>query len=174
MSKLLQDQCRNKVEDAYRLCEKHYNRKFPRVKVAFSNRMTSSAGYAIWDTSGQPSEIRLSNPIMVTNGASFVYDTPGHEAAHIIAWFLYGDDIRPHGPEWAGVMQVIGLKPEVTHSYKTSTVTRKFAYRSKCGAAKELTIIRHNKLQREKVQYYRWPKDGVKVYKDDFVSEVKK
>lgn len=37
-----------------------------------------------------------------------------HEAAHVAAYFLYGRQLAPHGPEWAALVEAAGFEPTVT------------------------------------------------------------
>lgn len=167
----LQALCVDKIEQAFVTAEQYFGRTFDRVPVTFSNRMTHTAGKAIYvhrQLTGEyiGKEIRLSNKLLENEGEAFVERTPGHEAAHIIVYALHGASATGHGSAWQKVMRVIGLEPSRCHSYETPA-KKTLAYRAKCGTEKQLTLIRHNKLQRGKVGWYRWG-DGVKVYKDDF------
>jgi hypothetical protein len=36
-----------------------------------------------------------------------------HEAAHLAAFRRFGPSIKPHGPEWAGLMRLAGLAPTI-------------------------------------------------------------
>ena len=171
----MQSQCREQVEVAFQRAEKHFNRKIKRVPVTFSNRMTHTAGsaHAIRSKCGnrwESTEIRLSAKLLAANGARFIKETPGHEAAHIIVNEIFGGNGKPHGMEWRQVMRIIGINPDVTHDYATPKATKLFKYRDSDGVIRELTIIRHNKLQRGKVGWYAW-KDGIKVTKNDFIGQ---
>ena len=169
----LEQRCIDKVEEAFVAAEAFYKREIKRVPVEFSKRMTVSAGSAIWEHDNTAKAIRLSSSILEANGEEFIKDTPGHEAAHIIAVELYGKKAMNHGILWQEVMHVIGLPIEVTHKMKTPAKkpARKFAYHSTCGQVRYLTIIKHNRLQRSKVQFYIW-KDKTEVYKHGFIKEI--
>ncbi len=39
-----------------------------------------------------------------------------HEAAHVAAYELYGEKVRPHGSEWASLVTAAGFRPR----YKTT------------------------------------------------------
>lgn len=131
-----------KVEDAYKLAEAHYKRSFTRVPVYFSNKMTRAAGYARFQYN-RPVEIQLSSKLLQLNGKRFIDETPGHEAAHCIAYELYGD--VGHGPEWKEVMRVIGQSPDRCHTMEVpkSGIT----YHCNCQEF-DFTPQRHNKIQR--------------------------
>jgi predicted SprT family Zn-dependent metalloprotease len=46
-----------------------------------------------------------------------------HEVAHVAALLLHGRAIRPHGPEWAALVQEAGFSP-VTRSHSSPTTRR--------------------------------------------------
>src|SRR5262245_59875875 len=37
-----------------------------------------------------------------------------HEAAHFVGWQRYGRTVRPHGPEWATLVQRAGFEPKTS------------------------------------------------------------
>ncbi len=164
--------CLIEIERAFTTAEKFYGRVFPRVPITFSNRMTHSAGRAFysWNALGvhKGKEIRLSNKLLVSEGAAFIERTPGHEAAHIIAVLVYGKEGRGHGVRWQEVMAVLGLESKRCHNF-TVPKAKTFKYVSN-GITKELKVIRHNKLQRGKVPAYMW-KGGVTMKKENWVPE---
>ena len=53
------------------------------------------------------------------NPETFVKETPGHEAAHIIAMELFGFEGTGHGRKWKEVMRVIGQQAKVYHNMAT-------------------------------------------------------
>lgn len=163
---MLQQKCLDRIEEAFVAAENHYGREFVRAPVRFSNRMTRVAGKAAYGkASCLPKELVLSNVFLTKEPEKFIGRTPGHEVAHLIVAQLYGTGHK-HGPRWVEVMQVIGQEATQYHKFKRDPV-KKFKYLSKCGNSKELTLIRHNKLQRGKVPAYEW-KDGVQVNADDY------
>jgi len=78
------------------------------VTVEFSPRMRRAAGRALVDQG----LVRL---------ASWLRDAPRaihdeilcHEVAHVAARLIHGRKIRPHGPEWKGLMRQAGYAPRV-------------------------------------------------------------
>ena len=160
--------CLEQVEKAFLAAEAHYGRSIDRVPVTFSNRLTHTAGKAFFKN-GKGVEIRLSAKLLESEGAVFVERTPGHEAAHIIAIELFGIEGKGHGARWKEVMAVVGIDAKRCHSY---TVPKKktFTYCPVRGVVKELSLIRHNKLQRGIVRGYTW-KDGYEVLKEDWIQK---
>jgi predicted SprT family Zn-dependent metalloprotease len=89
----LQQRCKDRIEEVYKVAEAKYERTFTRVPVTFSNRMTRCAGVAKSMRFGEtvvPKEIRLSNVFLKSDTENFIKDTPGHEAAHLIAGEMFG------------------------------------------------------------------------------------
>jgi len=155
----LKQQCTNRIETCYQIAETAFNRKFTRPTVTFSNRLTVTAGMAYTGKN----EIRLSTKLLLFNENVFISDTPGHEAAHLIAYAVYGPDIASHGKEWKQVMTIIGQNPNRLHSMKSDDF---FEYEVD-GVKKHLSKIRHNKLQRGRVHSYSF-KDGITVTKENY------
>ena len=78
------------------------------IQIGFSNRITRSLGRT------QPAAkiIRL-NPLLQTRLSHLLEEVLCHELAHIAAYHLHGDSIRPHGPEWRALVQAAGFEPRV-------------------------------------------------------------
>lgn len=157
----LQKRAVDEITKAFARAENHYGRKFHYKSIEFCNRLSVTAGEAYLDDQ----KIVLSNKVMQLNPEDFIGRTPAHEAAHLIAYQIHTRRGNGHGPLWREVMLVIGQEPSRCHSMTTPGEQK---YKSECGTIKHLTKIRHNKLQRGKVAYYKW-KDGVKVRKEDWV-----
>lgn len=64
--------------------------------------------------------IKLNNQLLEENHAKFIARTPGHEAAHLISFALYGDAGRGHKTNWKNTMISLGYEPSRCHSYDTS------------------------------------------------------
>jgi SprT protein len=74
-----------------------------------------------------------------------------HEVAHVIARSRFGAGIKPHGPEWQGIMQDFGVEPKRCHNFSVgasqSRRMRYFPYRCDCQAH-HLSTIRHNRTKK--------------------------
>ena len=92
------------------------------------------------------------NPILLQeNRVDFLSQTVAHEVAHLLAYDLYGSQIRPHGRQWQLIMtDVFGLPAHRCHQYDTSRSTRReWLYQCQChGNVIPLSTIRHNRVQR--------------------------
>lgn len=128
-----------RIGTVYEIASKTYGRNFAFPQITFNVR-GRAAGRAYY----YQNRIALNMKMLLDNGQDFVDDTPGHEAAHLIAFRLYGRQIRPHGREWASVMRTIGQKPERTHDFEISG----FSYFCSCRTH-ILSTRMHNSIQRD-------------------------
>lgn len=149
---MLQQACLDRVERAFVYAERHYKTPIPRVPVIFNNRLTATAGRAFFDRQGRGIKIDLSTKLLTLNGQEFVDDTPGHEAAHIIASFLlraFGAERQakqaPHGAKWKEVMKVIGQEPNRCHSMKSAA--KRYTYILEDDSEVHVTPLVHKRIQ---------------------------
>lgn len=77
-----------------------------RVKVIYSPRMRRSLG----SCNAEQGIIRL-NPDLAGPAASMLPETLCHEAAHYAVCLLHGNEPKPHGGEWAGLMRMASYEP---------------------------------------------------------------
>ena len=77
-----------------------------RVSIRFSHRLTASLGRA---TPARRS-IRLA-AALAAGPPAFLAEVLCHELAHIAAWEIHGDGVRPHGREWKELMRRAGYRP---------------------------------------------------------------
>jgi SprT protein len=97
-------------------------------------------------------KLTLNNTLLHTYGDDFINDTPGHEAAHLIAYQVYGYMIEPHGKQWKKVMvDVCGQNPNRCHSFEVKT---NHIYSCKCNPSIYLSTTKHNRIQSNKQNYY--------------------
>ncbi|AWL11527.1 Protein SprT [Saliniradius amylolyticus] len=142
-------QLHQRVEHCYCLAEQKLGRSFPRPKVSLKQR-----GKAAGSARLQTNELRFNPVLLAENPQAFFDEVIPHEICHLLTWQLYGR-VRPHGKEWRGLMgSVFGLTGKASHQMDVSSVRGKtFAYSCDCGPV-ELTIRRHNKIQRGQARYY--------------------
>lgn len=94
------------------------------------------------------------NPVLLAeNPQAFLDEVVPHEVSHLIVYARFGK-VRPHGKEWQAVMsQVFGVAPKTTHNFDVASVQGKtFTYHCGCDVI-PLSIRRHNRVQREQVNY---------------------
>jgi len=137
----LQKACIERINQVFDTCEQYFNRRFFRPKIDFSLRGRTAGRACHFQNL-----IKLNAKLLVDYGEQFISDTPGHEAAHIIARYVFGNYIRPHGNEWAKVMQVINQPATRCHNFDFKT---KNVYSCKCVDRKHYLSTRmHNNFLR--------------------------
>lgn len=122
--------------------EELYKRKFKMPSISYALRGTTAG----WANHFQWS-LRLNPSILDT--PEKVHQVVGHEVAHLIAWEVYGDNIKPHGPHWKTVMVRFGLEPKRCHSYACQKARKVKRYPFTCGCQTfQLTSVRANRIKR--------------------------
>lgn len=142
-----------RLSDLMAVAQRHWKRSFPMPLVSYDLR-GRCAGQALL---GQ-NRIRINRTLLLENLEAFLFQTVGHEVAHLICWHVHGPRARPHGVEWRMVMAILGLPPKRCHNYDTarSAVRKKlatFAYACRCRI-RQMTIIRHRRMLKSP-GYYR-------------------
>ena len=101
----------------------------------------------------QKNKINLNPIYALENQQEFLSQVIPHEVAHIVAFQIYGK-VKPHGKEWQSIMKVIfKCEPKTRHAMETSEPrTNSVLYYCHCGDV-ELSIRRHNKVQRGEQKY---------------------
>lgn len=81
------------------------------------------AGYACYGEN----KIKLNSDYLRTEFQDMMHDTIPHEVAHFVTHWVYDYGrmnpygkriVKPHGPQWRGVMLRLGVEPERCHNYK--------------------------------------------------------
>lgn len=133
---------RAKVLSCYLLAEQYYLKSFPRPELLINLR-----GFSAGVAELQKNRLRFNAVLLQENQAAFLAEVVPHEVAHLLAWQLYGRNIRPHGIEWQQIMQqVFQQTPYRTHSFDVKRAA-KVAYLYACaceGKQHALTLRRHN------------------------------
>ncbi len=118
--------------------------------------------------------LRFNPTLLHDNQTAFLCHTVAHEVAHLVAYRLHGDDIRPHGPQWQHIMQVIfGLPATRTHTYETRQAARE-AYVYQCDCPDGLhgfTLRRHRRSLQGREYICRHCRTPLRfAYKQDLAS----
>lgn len=142
-------QLEQKVADYYATAEQHFSRCFPRPEIKLNQR-----GRAAGTARPQTNELRFNLTLLVENQQAFIDQTVPHEIAHLLVYQLYGRT-KPHGKEWQFMMQsVFNCPAKTTHQFDLKSVTGKqFTYDCRC-MTHQLSIYRHNKVQRQQASYH--------------------
>jgi len=87
-----------------------------------------------------------------------LHDTVIHEVAHYGIYRLLGSKrtVKPHGPEWRGLMVALGAEPMATFSADLSDVPvrrqRQFRYQCACQTH-NVSATRHYRMLRKRAEY---------------------
>lgn len=137
---------------------RHFNRTFQCDQVRLDIR-GATAGQYRHQRRGRSllaPELRF-NPVLLQRYQSLYLDeVVPHECAHLVAYALFGLNIRPHGPEWQSIMrEVYEREPTVKHNYEVDRRPRtQIEYRCACPErSHHLSMIRHNKIRRGQMRY---------------------
>lgn len=79
------------------------------VRVEYSRRLRRSLALCYADER----LIRLDPVLGRPENRELLREIVLHEAAHVAAWEIHGDDAKPHGPEWAALVDAIGYLPRL-------------------------------------------------------------
>jgi SprT protein len=142
----LQAKAIKRINEAYDMACKFYNMSFILPTISFKLK-GRRAGYAQCFVN----KIALNNDMLHAYGDVFINDTPGHEAAHLIARHVYGHNIMPHGCEWKKVMRVIGQEPSRCHNFEVKTRNE---YICKCDKTIYISTTKHNRILRGNARFY--------------------
>ncbi|WP_185269098.1 SprT family zinc-dependent metalloprotease [Halopseudomonas xiamenensis] len=139
------DQILHHLEHCYQRAEQHFGRRFERPRVTLDLR-GQKAGVAYL----YRNLLRFNAQMYRDHRDDFLQQTVPHEAAHLIAHALYGERIRPHGPEWQGLMTgLFGLPARRCHDYPVPQ-RRGTRYLYRCGCPEHIpfTPQRHALVRR--------------------------
>lgn len=149
----MQAQIEKKVSHYINIANRYFDTLIPMPETRFNQRgkVAGSAWLQKW-------ELRFNPILMQDNLSQFLEQVVPHEVAHLVVFYLYQDAAhkpKPHGKEWQFIMQQVFSRPATTrHSFDISkTQGRVFPYRCGCQTH-QLTIIRHNKVQRGNASYH--------------------
>jgi len=118
-----------------------------RIKLVWSNRMTSSMGIASKKPFNDYYELKLSVKLFARASEEEKRQTIIHEACHIIDGIINRVKMS-HGAGWAACMRRADCKPEVYHSVSNAGLNRRFVYTCACGQVYKLSSRMHNSINR--------------------------
>lgn len=149
----MQTQIERQVTHYITIANHYFDIAMPMPKICFNQRgkVAGSAWLQKW-------EIRFNPVLMQDNLSEFLHQVVPHEVAHLIVFHLYQNSRnkpKPHGKEWKFIMQQVFSRPATTrHNFDISkTQGKTFSYQCGCQTH-QLSIIRHNKVQRGTAKYH--------------------
>ncbi len=137
-----------KTHACIEIANKKLKKNFPIPDVRFDIR-GKTAGMALL----QKWVLRFNPVLLKENPDAFLQDVVPHEVSHLIVFARFGK-VRPHGLEWQHTMiSLFQCDPATYHEFDVSSVVGKhYAYQCRCGVI-QLSVRRHNKVQRNQTQY---------------------
>jgi SprT protein len=139
------------------LAEARLGIRIPDPTIRFDLR--GKAAGQVRTTDGHGCLVRYNAHILRRHPDEFLAQTVPHEAAHVVAFNVFGPRVQPHGREWQAIMGMFGANPERCHNYDVAGLQtrrlRRHEYRCKCRTH-ELTSIRHNRVRGGQVYLCRY------------------
>ena len=133
--------------------------KFAAVDIVFNLKGRAAGMYRVRQRLlRQSREIRYNPYIFSKYYDDNLNTTVPHEVAHYVSDIIYGlKNIKPHGKEWKEIMCAFGADASVTANYDLTGIPQKnlstYTYQCDCGD-RQLSSIRHNKINKRRYQYY--------------------
>lgn len=133
------------IEHYYQKAELYFNQTFARPTVKLDLK-----GLSAGTATPTLNKLRFNKELFSNNQQHFLKQTVPHEIAHLLAFQLFGQKIRPHGKEWQQIMNnVYQLPPERCHRYSVRRKpTTNYIYGCRCPSQHSLTIRRHNAIKK--------------------------
>lgn len=138
----------------------------PKVKVNFDLSSSSALGTCLYDYETRECIISLNKEVYSQLGELYIKEVFRHEYGHAVIKMMYPTGytnsnrrVKPHGHEFKRVCSYFGIDGKATTSIAQHIELpkkkqfSKFYYSCSCLGFKELTSIRHNKVQRGKASY---------------------
>lgn len=137
------------LREKLQLARQHFAEDFPEPKVVYQQRGTSAGTAWLQDW-----EIRLNPVLLMENKQAFIDEVVPHELAHLLVYRRFGQAATPHGSEWRRMMEEVLQTPASrTHQFGIASVQSKtFPYQCRCQLH-QLTVRRHNRIQRGESEY---------------------
>lgn len=147
--RILKMQVQRRLSACLAMAEQHFNRSFSIPEVSYDIRgMKAGVAYL------PKNIIKFNRTLLLENPEEFIRQVVPHELAHLLVYQVYGR-VKPHGVEWQKLMtQVFQLPAQTCHQFDVQNVQGKtYAYRCHCQLH-QLSVRRHNKIQRESAVYF--------------------
>lgn len=120
----------------------------PQVRMDLRGR---SAGLAVYARRHRHRALIRFNALLCERYPEEMLDhTVPHEVAHVVTAWQHGPRVKPHGPEWRGVMAAFDRPATVCHNMVAAPARRHryFPYRCDCEELRYLSATRHNRVRR--------------------------
>jgi len=136
------------LREKLQLAREHFGVEFAEPKIHYQQRGTAAGTAWLQDWT-----IRLNPVLLQENQQAFIDQVVPHELAHLLVYHQFGR-VPPHGQQWRWMMeQVLQVPAHRTHQFAVSSVQSK-TYHYQCSCQQhQLTIRRHNRVQRGESDY---------------------
>ena len=125
-----------------------FNLHIPTPEVRFDLRGKAAGQVRL--AQGKIWQIRYNRLLLAREPDAYLIQTVPHEVAHLVAFAIHGQRIRPHGREWQVVMRHFGAEPRRCHDFAVDDLAarrlRRFDYHCACRTH-QLTSTRHHRIQ---------------------------
>ena len=143
------------TQDYIHQSEKLFNRAFVQVPVLFD---LPGRAAGMFKVVGRRRWIRYNPWIFAKYFEENLSGTVPHEVAHFIVHEIHGlRSVKPHGPQWQGLMRHFGANAEVTFDLDLEGIPRRtqrtHPYRCACRLH-QVSATRHNRVLRGVGRYH--------------------
>lgn len=158
ITKEIHDRVIARIDECLKKASIVYDREFEAPTVTYKEMANANGRIKLKE------KVMILDPnILCNNVDDFIHQTVAHEIAHLIDFVVGGLRIRGHrrngtpiydfhGKHWKRVMNILGVNPERTTSYKNSVPTKTGGYKRKhvyvCQCQTHyVTTRKHNNIQ---------------------------
>jgi SprT protein len=159
----LHTQTRHKVNECIQKCSDYFDYQFTYDDLKFDLGGQSAGQFVALRKPFNRVylKLRFNDFLLNKYQHAFIEEVVPHECAHLVVFQYFGklhngSRVLPHGKQWKFVMRdIYGCEPVVRHKFEVDQKTgKRFNYRCACVDERhELSIVRHNKIKRNKAKY---------------------
>lgn len=143
-----------KILEVHKNLEALLKIKIPTIPVDFKLRGRVAGVYKLKSVGGvMVSQSINFNLFMLYNEKQhFIDNIVPHEYCHYVVSFVMGGppkikNYKPHGKEWANLMRLLKVEPDVCHKYKCLP-KKAYKYSCRCSNPVIISALSHNKIMK--------------------------
>lgn len=157
-----------KLKELEQTVKLHLAEKFiPSIRIEYTLNKSTALGTCSYINYPKEIIINLNEYLLNELKELYINEVLVHEYAHAVIKMIYPDGynrysykrVQPHGKEFKKICRLFGIDGKATTtianniSFGKRRNIKKFYYKCNCVGYKELTTIRHNKVQRGQAEY---------------------